>query len=275
MLDITRRNILKYPGMYTLALAEWLWYLDDSQLFSEEGRTLLLSSEPHGSDLELSWLHATLSSAVNKSKSSQESDTVLINSSPQIADCRFTQDSHKELWNLIRCSKLSSISVALPCGRGALLFIVGHLNHCIELATFGAKTNQGGATALFAYDLVPSGYFGSPFLPFIRLWRLRLRLEQFFSSFPVPCFPKLEKRAAHVQLERHPTNFQKSKSEKSKSILFDFSFFSIFSTFWLFAFSMFRLFDFSSSLSTFWFFSFSFFFLRSVCIRNERTLSSK
>jgi hypothetical protein len=38
---------------------------------------------------------------------------------------------------------------------------------------------------------------------------------------------------------------------------------------------MFRLFDFSSSLSTFWFFSFSFFFLRSVCIRNERTLSSK
>ena len=55
MLDITRQNILKYPGMYTLALAEWLWYLDDSQLFSEEGRTLLLSSEPpYGSDLELS-----------------------------------------------------------------------------------------------------------------------------------------------------------------------------------------------------------------------------
>jgi len=57
----------------------------------------------------------------------------------------------------------------LPCGRGALPFIVGNLNHCIELATFGAKTNQAGATAVFAYDLVPSGYFGSPFLPFIRL----------------------------------------------------------------------------------------------------------
>ena len=58
-------------------------------------------------------------------------------------------------------------------------------------------------------------------------------------------FPKLEKRAAHVQLERHPTNFKKSKSEKSKSILFDFSIFrnskrSLF-TFQLFDFRLFEI----------------------------------
>ena len=41
-------------------------------------------------------------------------------------------------------------------------------------------------------------------------------------------YPKLGKRAAHVQLERHPTNFKKSKSEKVKRYtfrLFDFSIF--------------------------------------------------
>ena len=44
----------------------------------------------------------------------------------------------------------------------------------------------------------------------------------------VPLFQETlswKKRTAHVQLERHPTNFKKSKSEKSKSILFDFSIF--------------------------------------------------
>ena len=34
--------------------------------------------------------------------------------------------------------------------------------------------------------------------------------------------------AAHVQLERHPAKFNKSKSGKSKSILFDFSTFRLF-----------------------------------------------
>ena len=48
--------------------------------------------------------------------------------------------------------------------------------------------------------------------------------------------PKLEKRTAHVRLEiLHPAKFRQSKSEKSKSILFDFS--SSLSTFWLFGFS--------------------------------------
>ena len=55
---------------------------------------------------------------------------------------------------------------------------------------------------------------------------------------------KLEKRAAHVQLERHMINFKKSKSEKSKSILFDFPMFGnskrCLFTFQLFDFSTFR-----------------------------------
>ena len=77
-------------------------------------------------------------------------------------------------------------------------------------------------------------------------------------------FPKLEKRAAHVQLERHPTNFKKSKSEKSKSILFDFSIFrnskrSLF-TFQLFDFRLFEIENDTVPLlnfSTFWLFDFS------------------
>jgi hypothetical protein len=69
-------------------------------------------------------------------------------------------------------------------------------------------------------------------------------------------FPKLEKRAAHVQLERHPTNFKKSKSQKSKSILFDFSIFrnskrSLF-TFQLFDFSKLKMTPFH--FLTFWLF---------------------
>ena len=64
----------------------------------------------------------------------------------------------------------------------------------------------------------------------------------------VPLFQETlswKKRTAHVQLERHPTNFKKSKSEKSKSILFDFSIFrnskrSLF-TFQLFDFSKLKM----------------------------------
>ena len=52
--------------------------------------------------------------------------------------------------------------------------------------------------------------------------------------------PKLEKRAAHVRLERHPAKIQKVKVKKYTFWLFDFSS----------SLSPFRLFGFSSSLST-------------------------
>ena len=57
-----------------------------------------------------------------------------------------------------------------------------------------------------------------------------------------PEFPKLKKELPHVELERHPTNLKKSKSEKSKSILFIFSIFSTFKKM-PFYFSGFRLFE--------------------------------
>ena len=107
---------------------------------------------------------------------------------------------------------------------------------------------------------------------------------------------KLEKRAAHVQLERHMINFKKSKSEKSKSILFDFPMFGnskrCLFTFQLFDFSKFKkdtvpLFDFSKltmkpfHFSTFWIFLWLVWLLvflshkTVVCLYNGRTLAPR
>ena len=149
---------------------------------------------------------------------------------------------------------------------------------CFELCTY--KHAQAWAMALgmrecviiwgFPYMVVPNGWF---------------IMENIIKSddLGVPLFQETlswKKRTAHVQLERHPTHFKKSKSEKSKSILFEFSIFrnskrSLFTfqlfeiendtvplfdflTFWLFqidneAFSLFNflLFEFSCDLFDF------------------------
>ena len=60
--------------------------------------------------------------------------------------------------------------------------------------------------------------------------------------------PKLEKRAAHVRLERHPAKIQKVKKWSVKKYTFRLSTFRLF--FFPLTFSTFRLFGFSSSLST-------------------------
>ena len=70
-----------------------------------------------------------------------------------------------------------------------------------------------------------------------RIWHVMMRNHQ-DSGYPPN--PKLEKRAAHVWLDRHP-----AKIQKVKFILFDFSTFLLSSHL-----STFRLVGFSSSLST-------------------------